>query len=138
MGCAFVQPLTGPTYSSPKLRELTKDHRREEKQQFPPCFPLGAHSSCNPDATGEPLGWEQLRDPPRWDWTPAARLSPARLSLHARWAAPGCPAFRLAKTEGAPMRDSPHAGAAPNFPPSRIRLVPFFPRDLWLAQETVT
>lgn len=101
-----------------KLRELTKDHRREEKQQFLPGFPLGAHYSYNPDSSGEPLGCVVLRDPPRWDWTPAARLSPARLSFHARWAAPGCLTFRLVKRKGPSMSDSPHAGAAPNFPPS--------------------
>lgn len=87
-------PTSDPTHQIlQKLRELTKDHGSEEKQQFPPGFPLGAHYSYNSHATGEPLGWEELRDPTRWDWTPAARLSPARLSLHAWWAAPGCPKF---------------------------------------------
>lgn len=101
-----------------KLWELTQDHRREEKQQFLPGFPLGAHYSYNPDATGTatPLGTASRST--ALGWTLAARLSPARLSLHARWAAPGCPAFLLVKREGAPMIDSPYAGATPNFPPS--------------------
>lgn len=33
-----------------KLWELTQNHRREEKQQFPPGFPLGAHYNYNADA----------------------------------------------------------------------------------------
>lgn len=35
-----------------KLWELTQDHRREKKQQFPPGFPLRAHYSYKADATG--------------------------------------------------------------------------------------
>lgn len=98
-----------------KLWELTQDHRSEEKQQFPPGFPLDAHYSYNPDATcaATPMG-TALRST-ALGWTLAARLSPARLSLHARWAVPSFPAFRLVKREGAPKSDSPYAGATPNF-----------------------
>lgn len=98
----------------PKLRELTQDHRREEKRLFPPDFRLCPHDDQDPDAraaAGAP-GQTQLRAQPRGR-SSGPQVEPAGPPSALDWPAPRPCALRLEEAAAAPLSDSPPPGAAP-------------------------
>lgn len=96
----------------PTPRELTQNHRREEKQLIPPDSRLRPHHDPDPDASGRQApGQTQLRARPRSP-SSAAGGAPGPPSAPG-WPAPRPFALRLEDSAASPLSDSPPPGAAP-------------------------